>query len=102
MMIEAGANQISDQNMLEAILFAHGENKKIISFIEQIVSECGKEKHDYVKFNLPEDIYNLVKEFVSAEDMENLISTDSKLERGERLSKLIVSLEESIKNENSI
>lgn len=102
MMIEAGANQISDQNMLEAVLFAHGENRKIISFIEQIVSECGKEKHDYVKFNLPEDVYNLVKGFVSAEDMENLISTDSKLERGERLSKLIVSLEESIKNENSI
>ena len=101
MMIEAGANQISDENMLKAILFAHDENKKIINFIEQIVRECGKEKHDYIKFYLPDDVYNLVRSFVSDDEMENLISTDSKLERGERLSKLIESLGKKIQDESN-
>ena len=89
MMIEAGANQVNDDDMLKAILFAHEENKKIIDFIEKIVCECGKEKSDYVKFNVPKDFYDLIKNLVAEKEMADVIFTDSKLERGAKLEKLI-------------
>ena len=102
MMIEAGANQVNDDDMLEAILFAHEENKKIIDFIEKIVSECGKEKSDYVKFNVPKDFYNLIKSLVEEKEMANVIFTDSKLERGAKLEKLINDVKEKFNQDETL
>ena len=102
MMIEAGANQVNDDDMLEAILFAHEENKKIIDFIEKIVSECGKEKSDYVKFNVPNDFYDLIKSLVAEKEMADVIFTDSKLERGAKLEKLINDVKEKFNQDETL
>ncbi len=102
MMIEAGANQVSDDNMLKAILFAHEENKKIISFIEKIVCECEKEKSDYIKFNVPNDFYDLIKNLVTEEKMADVIFTDSKLERGAKLEKLINDVKEKFNQDETL
>ena len=102
MMIEAGANQVNDDDMLEAILFAHEENKKIIDFIEKIVSECGKEKSDYVKFNVPKDFYDLIKSLVAEKEMADVIFTDSKLERGAKLEKLINDVKEKFNQDETL
>ena len=102
MMIEAGANQVNDDDMLEAILFAHEENKKIIDFIEKIVSECGKEKSDYVKFNVPKDFYDLIKSLVAEKEMADVIFTDSKLERGAKLEKLINDVKEKFNQDEML
>ena len=102
MMIEAGANQVSDDDMLKAILFAHEENKKIIDFIEKIVCECGKEKSDYVKFDVPGDFYDLIKNLIKEKEMANVIFTDSKLERGERLEKLVSDVKEKFSQDEKL
>ena len=102
MMIEAGANQVSDDDMMKAILFAHEENKKIIDFIEKIVFECGTEKSDYVKFNVPNDFYDLIKNLVAEEEMVNVIFTDSKLERGAKLEKLTNDVKEKFNQDDSL
>ncbi len=102
MMIEAGANQVSDDSMLKAILFAHEENKKIISFIERIVYECEKEKSDYVKFSVPKDFYDLIKSLVTEEKMADVIFTDSKLERGAKLEKLINDIKEKFNQDETL
>ena len=102
MMIEAGANQVNDDDMLEAILFAHEENKKIIDFIEKIVCECGKEKSDYVKFNVPKDFYDLIKSLVAEKEMADVIFTDSKLERGAKLEKLINDVKEKFNQDETL
>lgn len=102
MMIEAGANQVNDDDMLEAILFAHEENKKIIDFIEKIVCECGKEKSDYVKFNVPNDFYDLIKSLVAEKEMADVIFTDSKLERGAKLEKLINDVKEKFNQDETL
>ena len=102
MMIEAGANQVSDYDMLKAILFAHEENKKIIDFIEKIVCECGKEKSDYVKFDVPDDFYDLIKNLIKEKEMANVIFTDSKLERGERLEKLVSDVKEKFSQDEKL
>ncbi|MBQ9492097.1 MAG: polyribonucleotide nucleotidyltransferase [Firmicutes bacterium] len=102
MMIEAGANQVNDDDMLEAILFAHEENKKIIDFIEKIVCECGKEKSDYVKFNVPDDFYDLIKNLVAEKEMADVIFTDSKLERGAKLEKLVNDVKEKFNQDETL
>ena len=102
MMIEAGANQVNDDDMLKAILFAHEENKKIIDFIEKIVCESGKEKSDYVKFNVPKDFYDLIKSLVAEKEMADVIFTDSKLERGAKLEKLINDVKEKFNQDETL
>jgi polyribonucleotide nucleotidyltransferase len=80
MMVEAGSDGVSEDVMLEAIMFAHEEIKKIVSFIEGIVSEVGKVKRDVQLIKVPEDIDNQVREFAS-DKMRAAIQTYDKQER---------------------
>lgn len=84
MMIEAGANEITEAQMLEAILFAHEEIKKIVAFIEEIVKEVGKEKQETVLFEVDENLEREVREYAT-EKMVSAIKTEEKLERTEKI-----------------
>ncbi|WP_195939641.1 polyribonucleotide nucleotidyltransferase [Romboutsia sp. 1001713B170131_170501_G6] len=84
MMVEAGAEEIPDEIMLEAILFAHEEIKKIVEFIEKIAAEVGKEKMEVVLHQVDEDVEKAVREFAS-EKMAEAIKTFEKLERMEKM-----------------
>lgn len=84
MMVEAGADCVPDSVMLEAILFAHEEIKKVVEFIEEIVSSVGKEKMEVVLFKPDEEVSNAVREFATS-DMREAIKTIEKLERGEKM-----------------
>ena len=77
-MIEAGANEIPEDKMIEAIYMAHDINQTIIAFIEQIVAEVGKEKHTYESCAIPEELFAAIKEIVPQEEMENAVFTDEK------------------------
>ena len=63
-MIEAGANQVPEAKMIEAIFKAHEVNQEIIKFIDTIVAECGKEKHSYESYAVPEELFEAIKEIV--------------------------------------
>lgn len=80
MMVEAGSNEVSEDVMLDAILFAHEEIKNIVEFIESIVTEIGKPKKELVLYKAPEDIEEAVKTFAT-EKMRNAIQTYDKQER---------------------
>ena len=80
-MIEAGANVVPEEKMLEAIFKAHEINKEIIAFIDKIVAECGKEKAPYESHVIPEDLFEDVKSVFPAEVMENAVFTDEKQKR---------------------
>ena len=77
-MIEAGANEVPEQTMIDAIFKAHEVNQEIIKFIDQIVAECGKEKHSYESCAVPEELFTAIKEIVSPEEMEAAVFTDDK------------------------
>lgn len=93
-MIEAGANEIPEDTMIEAIYKAHEVNQQVIAFIEKIVAECGKEKHEYTSCAIPEELFAAIKEVVSPEDMEKAVFTDEKQVREENIRKLKDELEE--------
>ncbi len=80
-MIEAGANEISDDKMLEAIYLCHDENLKIIEFFKKIQSEVGKEKHSYVSQAIPEEMFEEIKKIVPPEEMEKATFNDDKQSR---------------------
>ncbi len=80
MMVEAGANEISEDVMLEAIMFAHDNIKKIVAFIEGIVAKVGKEKKEYTIFKVDEEIENAVREYATDKTLDAIRTTD-KLER---------------------
>ncbi|QZY56800.1 polyribonucleotide nucleotidyltransferase [Crassaminicella profunda] len=84
MMVEAGSNEISEEVMLEGILFAHEEIKKIVAFIEEIVEEVGKTKQEVTLFKVDEEIEKEVREFAT-EKMVEAIKTVDKLERNENM-----------------
>ncbi len=86
MMIEAGANEVDDETMFNAIMLAHKENIKIAQFIEDIAKEIGKDKHSYIEHTVDEQILNKIKELISAKEMEDAVFTDLKQEREEKLS----------------
>ena len=88
MMIEAGANEVSEELMFDAIMLAHEENKKIIEFIDGIVAKHGKPKRDYDKNVLPEGLYEAVTTFITSQRMEEAVFTDLKQTRDENLTKL--------------
>ena len=88
MMIEAGANEISEEVMMEAITLAHNENLKIVEFIESIVKEVGREKHSYEENSIPKEFYNSIKEYVTDTRMEVAVFSDLKQERDEKISAL--------------
>lgn len=77
-MIEAGANEVPENLMIEAIFAAHEMNKKVIEFIDTIVAECGKSKHDYIHMDTPEDLYEDMVSFITPEAMEVAVFTDEK------------------------
>ncbi len=80
-MIEAGADELPEDKMIEAIFAAHDLNKKIIEFIDTIVAECGKPKHDYVKYDTPDDLWQDMVSFITPEAMEEAVFTDEKQKR---------------------
>ncbi|GAA4653328.1 polyribonucleotide nucleotidyltransferase [Anaerocolumna aminovalerica] len=84
-MIEAGAEEIPEDKMIEAIFAAHEVNKQVIEFIDKIVAECGKPKHDYVRFEIPQDMYNDMVSFITPEAMEEAVFTDVKQDREENI-----------------
>ena len=84
-MIEAGANEVPEAKMLEAIFAAHEVNQKVIAFIDQIVAECGKPKHDYVSFAVPEELFEAIQKIVTPEEMEVAVFTDDKQTREENI-----------------
>ncbi len=88
MMIEAGANEIPDDVMVDAIMFGHEQNKKVVEFIENIVKEIGKPKHSYQESSVPTDIYEKVVSFIGDKRMEEAVFTDLKQERDEKISAL--------------
>lgn len=83
-MIEAGANEVSEEKMLEAIALGHEEIKKIVDFIADIQKEIGKEKFTYESAELPKDLFEDVKAF-AIEDVKKALDTDDKRIRDERL-----------------
>lgn len=107
MMIEAGADEIEESIMLEAIFKGHTENQKIVKFIEDIVAECGKPKHEYEKHEVPQDVYNVVKTVVGDGEMEKAVFTDDKQQREKQVKELtekVVSyfIENNVENESYI
>ena len=80
-MIEAGANEIPEARMLEAIYMAHDVNQTIIQFIDKIVAECGKKKHEYTSCAIPAEMFEKMKEIVPPAEMETAVFTDDKQTR---------------------
>ena len=94
-MIEAGANEVPEAQMVEAIYAAHEVNQKVIAFIDTIVAECGKEKHSYESFAIPEELFAAIKEIVPPETMEEAVFTDDKQVREENIHQITDKLEEA-------
>ncbi|MDY5578269.1 MAG: polyribonucleotide nucleotidyltransferase [Lachnospiraceae bacterium] len=94
-MIEAGANEIPEAKMVEAIYAAHEVNQKVIAFIEQIVAECGKQKHEYTSCAIPEELFSAIREIVPPAEMEVVMFAEDKQVREERISALKDKLAES-------
>ena len=94
-MIEAGANEVPEQQMIDAIFAAHELNQKVIAFIETIVAECGKPKHEYESFAVPEELFDAIRAIVPAEEMEEAVFTDDKQTREENIRKITERLEEA-------
>ncbi|MCI7596532.1 MAG: polyribonucleotide nucleotidyltransferase [Lachnospiraceae bacterium] len=94
-MIEAGANEVPEAKMIEAIYMAHGINQTIIAFINQIVEEVGKPKHSYTSCAIPEEMFAAMKEIVTPEEMEAAVFTDEKQVREENIRGLREKIEEA-------
>ncbi len=92
-MIEAGANEVPEDKMIEAIYAAHDLNQKVIEFIEQIVAECGKPKHSYTSCAIPEELFAAIKEIVPPAEMEEAVFTDEKQVREENIRQITEKLE---------
>ena len=98
-MIEAGANELPEAKMIEAIYLAHDVNQQIIGFFESIIEECGKEKHSYVSSAIPEEVFAKMKEVVKPEEMEKAVFTDDKAERDANVSLLSERLVEAFQDD---
>ena len=98
-MIEAGANELSDEKMIEAIYLAHETNQQIIGFFESIIAECGKVKHSYESSAIPEAIFEKMKSVVSPEEMEKAVFTDEEQERDANISALSERLVEAFQDD---
>ena len=94
-MIEAGANEVPEDKMIEAIYMAHEVNKEIIAFIDTIVAECGREKHSYESCAIPEELFAAIKEIVPPAEMEEAVFTDEKQVREENIRQITAKLEEA-------
>ena len=94
-MIEAGANEVPEQQMIDAIFAAHELNQKVIAFIDTIVAECGKPKHEYESCAVPEELFAAIKEIVTPEEMEVAVFSDDKQTREENIRAVTEKLEEA-------
>lgn len=94
-MIEAGANEIPETKMLEAIYLAHDINQTINAFINQIVAESGKPKHAYTSCAVPEEMFAAMKEIVTPQEMEEAVFTDQKQVREENIRNITEKFEEA-------
>ena len=84
-MIEAGANEVPEEKMIEAIYKCHEVNQTIIAFIDGIVAEVGKPKHEYTSCAVPEEMFEAIKEIVPPEEMEEAVFSDDKQTREENV-----------------
>ena len=94
-MIEAGANEIPEAKMIEAIYMAHDINQTIIAFINQIVAEVGKEKHAYESCAIPQEMFDAMMQIVTPQEMEEAVFTDVKQVREENIRQITEKLEEA-------
>ncbi len=92
-MIEAGANEVPEKKMIEAIYLAHEVNQTIIAFINNIVAEVGKPKHEYTSCAVPEELFAAIREIVPPAQMEEAVFTDVKQEREENIRQITEKLE---------
>lgn len=92
-MIEAGANEVAEQVMIEAIYKADEVNKQVIQFIDTIVAECGKPKHSYTSCAVPEALFEAIRAIVTPEEMEAAVFTDDKQTREENIRQITEKLE---------
>ena len=94
-MIEAGANEIKEEKMIEAIYMAHEINQTIIAFINNMVAEIVKEKHEYTSCAVPEEMFAAMREIVTPAEMEEAVFTDVKQVREENIRAITEKLEEA-------
>lgn len=94
-MIEAGANEIPEARMIEAIYKAHEINQTIIAFIDKIVAEVGKPKHTYTSCAIPQEMFDEIMKIVTPEEMEVAVFTDDKQTREENIRQITAKLEEA-------
>ena len=94
-MIEAGAKEVPENIMIDAIFKAHEVNQEIIKFIDTIVAECGKPKHSYESCAVPEELFAAIRELVPQEEMEEAVFTDEKQKREENIRAITERLEEA-------
>ena len=93
-MIEAGANEIPEAKMIEAIFAAHEINQKIIAFIDTIVADCGKPKHSYQSYDVDAELWEDMTSFIPGPEMEEAVFTDEKQVREENIRVLKEKLKE--------
>ncbi len=94
-MIEAGANEVPEAKMIEAIYLAHGVNQTIIEFIDKIVAEVGKPKHEYTSCAIPAEMFEEMKKIVTPEEMEEAVFTDEKQVREANIREVTAKMEEA-------
>ncbi len=96
MMIEAGAYEISDELMLQAIRLAHEENGKIVKWIEEIVAKEGKEKAPYQEHIIPEAVYNMIAEYITDSRMEEAVYAEKKQDRDAKIKAITEEVNEAL------
>ena len=94
-MIEAGANEIPEEDMIRYIYMADEQNKKIIEWIGQITAECGKTKREYVSCAIPEEMFAAIREIVPPQEMEVAVFTDDKQTRENNVAAVTEKLKEA-------
>ena len=94
-MIEAGANEVPEDQMIEAIYKAHEVNQEIIRFFDQIIAECGKEKHSYESCAVPQELFDAIKEIVPPEEMKVAVFSDDKQTRENNIAEITDKLKEA-------
>ena len=94
-MIEAGANVVPEDKMLEAIYKCHDVNQTIIEFMDKIRAEVGKEKFEYTSCAIPEQMFEDIKAIVTPEEMEEAVFTDEKQKREANIKAITEKLEEA-------
>jgi len=94
-MIEAAANEVTEDKMIEAIFVADDMNKKVIAFIDTIVAECGKEKHTYTSCAVPAELFAKMKEIVTPAEMEVAVFSDEKQVREDNIREITKKFEDA-------